>query len=202
MSFAVAGVGLYSFKSGRREYVSDVVNRAATVIASAEIRNPDDYAELLMLQICDELNHWGNLSSLASGIETKTRIHLDGYILDAPMRRTIMLNYEIGGTSIEAESVIPGMPFGYGSESVWKIIFGSAPDSRLASYRQSCQSKPVTLEQAIRVCKAAICAHCDPEALTIDRENCQGVGGRIRIATVTPEDGFRMVSETDCPQSI
>jgi hypothetical protein len=155
-----------------------------------------------MVQICRELDRWGNLSSLASGVETKTYIYLDGYFRGRPMRHTITLDYKSEEPSVEADSLAPGLPFGYGSPSVCNILFGPVPDNRLPSYRQICQSKPVTLEQAIRVCKAAICAHCDPEALTIDRENCQGVGGRIRIATVTPEDGFRMVSETDCPQSI
>jgi hypothetical protein len=200
MCFSIAGIGSYSFGSGRED-VSSVVGRAAMKVEATEIKNPDGYAESLMVQICREIDGW-NLSSLASGSVTETRIHLDGYIRERPMRRTITLDYKSETPSVEADSTDPGALLGYGSQLIWNILFGPAPDNRLSPYRQICQSRPVTLPQAMVVCHAFIRAHCDPEALTIDRHYCQGVGGRIRIATVTPSEGFRMVSETDCPQSI
>ena len=205
MCFSVAGVGEFLVAPESSLMVSDIISESAGFIAEASVQNSDDYAELLRMQIQLELQD-RNLSSLASGSVTETHIFLDGYILGRPMRRKITLDYKSGKLMTswsDEEGTPPGYAFGRGSETVWGIIFGSAPDSRLASYRQICQPpRPATLSQAIRVCHAAICAHCDPEALTIDRENCQGVGGRIRIATVTPSEGFRMVSETDCHQSI
>jgi hypothetical protein len=149
---------------------------------------------LLEAQICRELQTF-NMISLAIGKEARTHIHLDGYILVHPMRREITLTYKTDKIRAVAEAHGLERPIGYGSPMIWDILFGTAPDNRLLPYRQICQSNPVTLLHAIRVCEAAVRAHCDPEALTIDRKNCGSVGGRIRIATVTPKEGFKFVSD-------
>jgi len=194
MCFSVAGVGDMLLQSGRLDF-SAVVSRSAINIATTEIRNPDDYARLLGATICRDIQSLV-LDPLASGMEMETHLYLDGYILGQPMRRTITISYleDRMEARLAAGELLPGRAIGHGSPMVWAVLFGKTPDNRLHPHRHICQSlRPTTVSQAVRVCRALIRAHCDPEALSIDRQKCEGVGGHIHIATVTPEEGFKWV---------
>jgi hypothetical protein len=194
MICAVAGVSRLVFGSTSVDIVNEL-SHAAVDIATKEVRNPDEYSGMLRDYVCRRVASF-RPSFLASARETETHIDLDGYILGHPMRRKITLTYRsdrIEG-DVSSGELFPGGAVGRGSEIVWSILFGPIGDSRLQSYRSVCQSRrPATISQSIEVCYSLIRAHCDPEAMSIDKTHCESIGGHIHIATVTPTAGFQWV---------
>jgi hypothetical protein len=133
--------------------------------------------------------------------ETRTHIWLDGYIAGHPMRRKISFDFQVAKieSAVSAEELFPGDTRGYGSKIIMALLSPNiAPqlqieaDKYFGSYRHRCRTAN-TLQQAIDTTLATIQAHCDPEALTIDRRTCEAVGGHIHAATITPQRGFEWV---------
>jgi hypothetical protein len=54
-----------------------------------------------------------------------------------------------------------------------------------AQYRNP--DSPVTLQDAIDAARSYIAACSDPIAVEIDKANCQGIGGHLHMAAITPK---------------
>jgi hypothetical protein len=88
-----------------------------------------------------------------------------------------------------------------GSPAVLSLLFDS-DDPRFSEYRtDACKrvaaremhpEMRVTLSDAIEAGRKSIeaCSRSSPMALEIDKEFCEGIGGHIHVATITPEGGF------------
>ncbi len=86
-------------------------------------------------------------------------------------------------------------PVVYGPTEVLRLIFKTT-DARVAAYRVKGfqESRQPSLSDGIEAMKNYVRACCDPEIRTLD-PMCAGVGGRIHVATITPNEGFSWV----CP---
>lgn len=80
-----------------------------------------------------------------------------------------------------------------GSLRVAQLLYESN-DVRFARFRRTVPSRQVdlTLSEAIEVAKAYINACDSDEGRAVDPEVCEGIGGKIQIATITPS-GFQWV---------
>lgn len=136
---------------------------------------------------------------------TIVRIHLDGYFSGLPFPAVLRLGQENQQPFYRSVSrdlypqhsaVLFGSP-----EIAWHLFHDE--DARLARYRTDATRRiglrcmhpktPVTLQDSIEAAHNYIAACCDPIALEIDEVNCQGIGGHLHIAAVTPKDGFYWV---------
>ena len=159
------------------------------------MRNPDDYTAMLKNGLLEAVARIK--PPLTRGhMREETTIFLDGYLFGDPMRRKIILVHERNKTEakLEAESLVPGRLFGRGSPVVFNALFSESVIDPLSSYRRICRqlSAKSTISEVADICKAFIDAHCDPEALILDRRNCEVVGGHIHVATIKPEIGFEL----------
>lgn len=94
----------------------------------------------------------------------------------------------------------------YGSGVVAQHIF-EMDDPEFANYRvgKVNVADSVRLSEVADVASKYFSACADPEAMKIDAEICQAIGGDIHIAKVTPENGFEWVippRDTDNPDSL
>ncbi|MGI8962200.1 MAG: hypothetical protein ACR2IV_21065 [Bryobacteraceae bacterium] len=88
----------------------------------------------------------------------------------------------------------------HGSSYIGALLFDSN-DERLAKFRTDASKRvaasfndsdiDITLEDAIEAARNYIEACSDPIVRELDIENCQGIGGRMHIATITPTGGFK-----------
>ena len=197
---SVAGLAQFTIQNITVKIGAEVV-RGSTAVANVAIKTPDEYAELLAARICQVLEVFDPefLSSLSASL---THIYLDGYFLGKPMRRTITLTYKSTGVEsvTSADGLTPGKPHVYGSGPLCGFLLCGARDhSALQLYRDICAPASSNTVQAVGAATAIVEAHCDPKALTIDKALCQGIGGHIHIATVTPDDGFKWTTGPSAP---
>jgi len=191
MSCAIAGKAQFVSELGLFDFGVEA-GRAALAIAEKELCNDYEYSELLAKEICRSLEVF-NPATLCSGTEQATRLFLDGYLAGRPARSKIELTYRPDriDSQVTPEELAPGETKGSGSKLIWAMLFAAAPHDYLASYRKVCQrARPTGMTQATRVALNVIRAHCCPEAVSIDREVCAAVGGRVHIAAVT-QTGFK-----------
>jgi hypothetical protein len=91
----------------------------------------------------------------------------------------------------ELKNYPPGFSFPFGSLKIFELL--NTGDPQFSSYSRPPRYGVSTLAQGIERVRNDIMAHYDPQALEIDRETCQGIGGRIQIATITLTNGFQWV---------
>jgi hypothetical protein len=169
---------------------------AAKTIAGIDIINPDHYVDLLIAELGKTIKRTESPDTYAHKYE-ETCLFLDGYILERPVRRNITLKHERNQTTISPsdDNLRAGQMRGHGSGKIYNALFKDfSPYGGLSSYRIICQPKPETIPVMSGQCEALIRAHCDPEALLIDPDICNGIGGHIHMAALTPETGFQWVS--------
>jgi hypothetical protein len=79
----------------------------------------------------------------------------------------------------------------YGSTILGKLI--ESGDPRFSKYHVQMSAFDPPVQQVVEFSAKYIEAHADPAALALDPRICRAIGGRIHIATVTRQDGFRWV---------
>jgi hypothetical protein len=84
----------------------------------------------------------------------------------------------------------------WGSRRVEEVLRDTR-DQRLSSYKAPPPAQASPIEQAVHIATNYIRACSDPEALQVDEENCRAIGGRIHVASITPDDGFQWVPGYD-----
>jgi hypothetical protein len=77
-----------------------------------------------------------------------------------------------------------------GSEKISQLLF-EGKDERLAKYHRPLH-RDSSIQDAIAAAKGYIEACSDPIAVTID-PNCLSIGGRVHVATITRQYGFKWV---------
>jgi hypothetical protein len=122
---------------------------------------------------------------------TIARLYLDGYHNHIPLRvdvRFFHKDQELSNPEILPQGLYPGRPITFGSVLIADQLFGGK-DDRLARFHKHWTS---TLKGGIDMCHDYLAACSSPEGLELD-DGCSGVGGRIHIATITPQGGFNWV---------
>ena len=179
------------------------ISNSAKALAS---RNPSD-AVLYLDRLCRPL-HKSLLNAKNNGLvryperterppepgATIVWVFLVGYYENRPTSahcRLFHRNQKLAGIAPQIDGVKPGWYRAHGSEKVWNLV--DVPlDITFSKYRTAIpKPEQFGLSQAIEWTKTRIQVCCDPKAKEIDPDNCNKIGGRIHIATITPERGFR-----------
>jgi hypothetical protein len=206
--FNKADQNVFDFVSASRD--------AARAVGSVPVRDANEFAAQicpLIQQRLAAVKESGGLDLYPSPMplqvgergRTIVHIHLDGYFNGHPYRIGIRFfhdNQELGWEPNLHELNNSRKSLFYGSTRVADLLF-RGNDPRLEKYRTpACKlisgrlNDPdiaVSLRDAVEAARNFIEACSDPIAQEIDGEDYQRIGGRIHIATITPNDGFRWV---------
>jgi hypothetical protein len=129
------------------------------------------------------------------------RICIDGYFNAQPSRAVVEFHHikQESAHKVHLHHLLWHPAWLSGSFEVTPLLFNS-DDSRFSDYRtDACKQVAardmhpeirVTLADAIEAGRNYIEACSSLVALEIDKEICQGIGGHIHAATITPEGGF------------
>jgi hypothetical protein len=69
-------------------------------------------------------------------------------------------------------------------------------DPRFANYRPSKSFGKTDISRAVEIAHNAVRAHYDPDVKELAPDACKAIGGIIRLAKITPADGFSWVRES------
>ena len=164
---------------------------ATNVLASSKPSSWWNFVSDLTKSISRSLDRARSGSTYSLDKESETIVFVGGFY--GKHLKSAHIKFRHGLRTSEAEPFLhpPGFNAPHGSGKIFELIDNGDP--RFAKYRNPRRDSVVTLSAAIERALNDIHAHCDPEALQIDKETCQGIGGRIQIATITPADGFKWV---------
>jgi hypothetical protein len=135
-------------------------------------------------------------------------IYLDGYVSGYPVRAGAIfyhINQELLWSMNSPHTLnCPRKQWSvlHGSGKIGILLF-ETDNPLLAAYRtEACKrvaasygdsTMGIALKDAIEAARNYIRACSDSVIRKLDIEHCRGIGGRIHVATVTPEEGFRWV---------
>jgi hypothetical protein len=88
-----------------------------------------------------------------------------------------------GAYNVISQSVYPGRMDFSGSLIVGSMLFS---DPRMERFVGPPPALQPTLEDGVNITRGYIEACASPLGLEVDPQNCEGLGGRIHVATVTP----------------
>lgn len=129
---------------------------------------------------------------------TIARLIVAGFYGGTPgwtMTRFFHVNQGVKPPDVTVPVISHGFNLCYGSRVVADLLYNS-DDERFAAYRKPVRRRieDTTLSEAVEFTKQTIMAQSDPIAAELDPVICNGIGGHIHIAKVTPSEGFAWVT--------
>lgn len=146
---------------------------------------------------------------------TIARVLIDGYHKGVPSRVKVRFFHErqvLAGLEVLQQELATGAQWYQGPEKVFDLMFGGYGESgnpMFTAYEQRSVELVFHPNETLRIyaqmAQAYISACSGSEAFAMDPQTCAGIGGRIHIATITPQDGFQWVPgyepAAQCPYS-
>jgi hypothetical protein len=130
-------------------------------------------------------------------------IFVDGYFKGVPSRVTIRFSHDAGKLArpeVSPRELDTGIILLYGSAKVGKLLFDTG-DAKFAQHlKRSHYHDNSEISDAISRAIAYFNACTSPEALEVDGEICRNIGGRVRVASITPLNGFVWESLNKSPE--
>jgi hypothetical protein len=124
---------------------------------------------------------------------TIARLFLLGYYKSRPEWTSVRFWHEnqvLQPPAVFSEPAKHGLARASGSDKIFNLLRDKQPDPRFSIYYTDTSN--YNLSKAIKFGENYIRACSDPLAAQID-PRCATIGGRIHIATITPESGFQWV---------
>jgi hypothetical protein len=186
-------------------YLSSEIESTAKALANKRFVEPSFYVRNLCRPAHDKLlkaKEGGLIKYPVNSPEdgfnepgtTIARLFIVGYYEGTPVCFVVRFFHreqELGALVPSPIPFKPGQELGSGSDKVWNLL--NAPEENVfAKYRpkRPLRRELTTIAQAVKIAKQHILACCDPLARSIDPLICNGIGGHIHIAEITPS-GFR-----------
>ena len=163
-------------------------------IAEIALCDLDDYASKISAELLIGIEKIGcPKNNQGKNAKAETWVYLDGYALDAPIRHKIKVIHGNGVPTMEISPQELSEFLCHGSQVVYNGLTSVTPlGSFLSSYRNAFYAlNGDSLEDSIARSEIFIKAHSDPEALVLDKDGCEGIGGPVHIVTLTPDKNFK-----------
>jgi hypothetical protein len=153
--------------------------------------NPWRYLDRLAVSLRNKFNMAREALKIEPPEGSKTTVVVGGFYGQTQALGHIALTHGPCCTEEDVYNFPPGWCFPYGSVKVVELMHSGDP--RFLKYAEPCRIGLKTLQGGIERVRKDILIHYDTAARKIDEAICAHIGGRVQIATVTLEDGFRWV---------
>lgn len=185
LTYALSGTNKITLHDSTEIDMVPAIHAAVAALTDKKLRGLEDYAKALTEGL-------GDLPKRDK--EKPTIVYLDGYYNGQADRVHIKIFHdEDKKPKSYLDSLDPGHTIGCGSNIIFDALRSNS-DSRLAQYRSSAwdvRRDARTLQNAIDIAKSWMDAHCGPEALGIDPQNCVAIGGIAHMCIVRPNAEFK-----------
>jgi hypothetical protein len=169
------------------------VQRLIKAQGARDFANPYDYVWNMCVSIAGVIERLKDRGTI--DVRPKLNLHLVGYAGDKPCAIDAEFHrfYDLPGRFFDVRSddyMYPGRCYVVGSMLIGRLI--NTGDPRLSHYARPI-TESMSLNDAVDFCKGYVEACASPIAMQIDPEINGRVGGRIHIASVTPDKGFKWI---------
>jgi hypothetical protein len=132
-------------------------------------------------------------------------LHFDGYWRGVPSMAAWTILFHLDQSSVKEyycpQQVLPDDRYFVGSGPMLNLLEATTDSGpfekyKIPSFKKLIARRGVSLQEAIEAATSYIEACSQPEAQDLD-DDCKFIGGRVRIATIKPVEGFEWASGSE-----